>query len=677
MSKFCVNCGSQLEDGEKFCSSCGALVEEPVPSMQSANQQPTPEQGGSDRFNAAWQPEPEPDVSGGFSEQPVPEQSGFNQFNAAPQNDQSYPVNGAIPDTSASAVKKGSNKTIILAAAVGAVVIIAIIVAVILSKTVFGYQKIDASELFDVDFVGANGYGVCYVQLDIDPDFAEEEYGVYMEDYSVKYGLEDSDDVKYSDYFSDKSSKLSDAYNKASGKSEAKDMRDALLKVNKNSSEFKLTAEASEKEGLSNGDTITITVDFDEDYLLDEKIKLTNTEFEVTVEGLADAEVIDPFEDFDISFTGLDGYGEAEYSSSNEEHPEVEYYIYGNYDLSNGDTVEVEAYLDLYSYDYKETDTESGIIYTVDKSGSSVVYLWPYEDYTVTKEFTVEGLTGLTEVDPFEDVVLEYSGAAPFLEVDAYIPDDSPISDYVSVYIDGDYSAKYDIGDTVTVQIYAYSNSLASAGYKFSGTTDSDGYYVKDLTIGEDAPVYANATNAYSAEQALSDTFSNAETDIKQKLKDSYASSYVEIKTDAYSYDITSVDSVEVLDTYIAVNNATSYSNISWNEDITTLSRLYKVTVTIDNGDNTAQKSCYVVVSLSNVICCDGEYTVGEYDVSTDYYKTKDEALDKIEQEGFTVTTVTDSMTGGSSASSASGSTSSSADSSVDSKSDDSEEVVP
>ena len=69
-------------------------------------------------------------------------------------------------------------------------------------------------------------------------------------------------------------------------------MRKALLKESKG--KYKITATVSKNKNLKNGDKVTVKVKYPESYLKSKKIKLTNTEFEVTVKGLS----VDPLDFF-------------------------------------------------------------------------------------------------------------------------------------------------------------------------------------------------------------------------------------------------------------------------------------------------------------------------------------------------------------------------------------------
>lgn len=92
---------------------------------------------------------------------------------------------------------------------------------------------------------------------------------------------------KVSKYFALDKKTLTKAFNKADDFTEAKQMRNALLKTNSDG-EYKLKISFDKKanKNLKNGDKVKCTVKYNEDSLKDKNIKLKNTEFEVTVKDL-------------------------------------------------------------------------------------------------------------------------------------------------------------------------------------------------------------------------------------------------------------------------------------------------------------------------------------------------------------------------------------------------------
>lgn len=99
---------------------------------------------------------------------------------------------------------------------------------------------------------------------------------------------------------------------------------------------------------LKNGDVVKVTILYDEEQAKESKVKLKNNQFEVTVNGLKDAQVLDVFEGLKVNFSGispfievtLDATGCSSFVQSN-----VEFELPNNY-LKNGDSFTVTAKYD-------------------------------------------------------------------------------------------------------------------------------------------------------------------------------------------------------------------------------------------------------------------------------------------------------------------------------------------
>ena len=74
--------------------------------------------------------------------------------------------------------------------------------------------------------------------------------------------------------------------------------------------------EASERDGLSNGDEIEIEVIYNKDILKEKGIKLKNTSAKVKVSGLEKTTKVDPFENITISYIGTSPYVEVAVDAS-------------------------------------------------------------------------------------------------------------------------------------------------------------------------------------------------------------------------------------------------------------------------------------------------------------------------------------------------------------------------
>lgn len=605
MAIFCPNCGTQNSDEDKFCQSCGTKLE----GVEAAA---APAAAAAD---------------------------GFNEFVTPAANDQPSAEfvyqGGEVPMSDDAPVKKKGNAAPIIIA-VAAVAVVGVIAGILMS--INKYTKIDAKDLFDIEFAGPDGYGVCYAQLDIDPAFAREEYDVYMEDYSLTKAKKDSDEekIEYSKYFASDRKGLEKAYPKKN-KKEAEEIRDTLLKVNKKEGEFRLKCEPSQTNGLKNGDKVTIEVEYDEDEFKENKIKLENTSFEVEVKGLVSAETIDPFDGVELKYSGIDGDGTVDYDSIHGSYPFIYYSYEGStYDHSNGDefvvTAEIEVYY-LYDYVYLDDDDHSkGFWFKYDDK----LYVWNYEDTIAKKTFTISGLTELNEIDPMDEIEFKYDGAVPFLDISVDIKSDSKYADWLSVSIDDSYNDRYNIGDTFTIKVYGWS-SLKENGYKLKGA-DSSGYVIKELTVEEGVPAYVTADNAEAANEAFDDKFKDTETAIKQNLSGARNFSGTSYKTRVdFDKKVEKVKKSDVIAVYHVFNDISDASALGYGATINRIARVYKMELELAEGKQTV----YFVNWIDNIIYADGAFSSSDDKVVNNIYKTKEEALSAIEDlAGYTVTTV-------------------------------------
>ena len=311
--KFCAKCGAPIGPEEKFCGGCGASVAEMEAEAGISTQQAAPAQAPVQQA------------------QPVQQQ--------APQYDQQYaqPANNYAQAAAPAAAKpnpfaklgewvKGHKKITLIAAAA----LIVVIVAIIILCNILKYQVIDAKDLFKFEFKGIDGCGYveaelnCYDKSYYSMADATSALGDLADETDLDLG--DLDDL--SDYASssDKSSKVSKyfaldkktltkAFNKADDFTEAKKMRNALLKTNSDGEyKLKITFDKKANKNLKNGDKVKCTVKYNEDSLKDKNIKLKNTEFEVTVKDLKNGEEIDFFKGVEVKFSGFDGNGSADVS---------------------------------------------------------------------------------------------------------------------------------------------------------------------------------------------------------------------------------------------------------------------------------------------------------------------------------------------------------------------------
>ncbi|MBR6874233.1 MAG: hypothetical protein IKN17_12080 [Ruminococcus sp.] len=613
--KFCGKCGNPLADSGKFCGKCGNPIldtdEAPAPSPEGIAQA-----AETARETVGVIPEqPAP----GF-EQPAP---GFEQPSAVPYSNFEQP--SAVPSGAPTpAMNMGKNigaafvkhkVPIIISLAAIAVIVAAIIIIVNLTN----YQKIDAQKLFAFKFSGLNGQGTAVGYLncsEADPD-----------PYGYEYDANGNPmEKEYSDFFSYDKKALLKAYDKASDKEEATEMKNALLAKSKG--EYDLKVKLSKDSGISNGDKITCTVEYDEEELKEAKIKLENTEFEIEAEGLLEGTELDMFKDFEVKFTGMDERGSVEYDSTSKTYPFISYYLSdgSSYNLKNGDVLTFQAsvsYGAVEKYQYIDNnDYTKGVYFKYDGTTYIVTETSP------TKQFTVSGLSEAQTVDIFNGVKFNTSGAVPFLRINSVNKDEveSSIGDNVSYYIDTGDNNYLKVGDTFKVKAYV-SSSLLEAGYKPEGTPDEDGYYIKEFSVDDSYGYYltADATLDDMAKfQAKFDEYVN-------KFKEDYVdrTSLGGVKVDG---KIKSFDTFEPAAYYLALMNSFEDGTVSAYDTKSYLYVAYKVTMTVEKDEGkTAKKTFYAAWRLgSPYVDANGE---GQLESSFAMIYAKDKLADIVSQE--------------------------------------------
>ncbi|MBR1749436.1 MAG: zinc ribbon domain-containing protein [Ruminococcus sp.] len=561
--RFCSVCGNALADDEKFCAACGAPADQPAADNSA---QAAVEQAAQGAFQAADQ---------AAAQQSAP----VNQWD-----------NGAVPTAASSGPNIGAaiaakKNLIIIAAAVLVVIIVAVVVITNLTK----YQTIDAKDLVRVEFNGMNGKGSAVAVLNTDHREYNEKTDKTVTVKGSDYLVQSSDD--------DYKDRLLGAYTKAKNKGKAKDMQDVITDTNKDGELSNISFDLSEQKNLSNGDKVTVTVEFDEEEFKKANIKLENTEFEVEVEGLNVVETLDPFAYASLTFEGYDGHGTFSVEAKDVPDDLKDYISYGKSysddyktsDLSNGDKVQIEAYI----YGNYSPDDSDEVYYLKTKDGKYYDYGY-VKDHQITKEYEVSGLTELNEYDPSADVTLQFSGYGPYkisgINKDAI---DEKFRD--SIYFNYDYDKEYQIGDEVEFKAYAY-YELTEAGYKLKGTPDDDGYYPYSIKLTEDmVPVLiSKASDAKKLSDATEQMFT-------EKL-DSYKNNY-----SGYS-SVSKVD-VDLAKTMIAVvKNPSSYGAR------TIYIRIYKTTITYK--DKTKQTEYYAIYG-NDLVKANGEVTLTDTYLNT------------------------------------------------------------
>lgn len=584
--KFCANCGNALGENEKFCAKCGT---------------PAPADAVPETAAPVAEPESAPAPVVENEPAPVVENANDSAFTAPvppPVTDQAVPASPAAAAGSAFAKHKGA----IIGIAAAAVVLIAVIVVIMCLPS---YQKIDAKDLFYIQFKGVNGNGTAVGYLNAEEVAVQADYKRYTKLQKAEEDEEElEDDDGYSKYFTSDKKELLKAYDKAKNKDAANDMKKALLKIKKE--EYLLKIKFDKESGLSNGDSVKCTVEYDEDYLKENKIELTNTEFEIEVEGLVEGKKIDLFDGFNVKFEGRDGEGKATYDSKNKDLPFVDYDAPYSYNLKNGDSYEVTASIRTYSLEdvnYLDPDDKSKGFYFTYKDTMYVA-----EKESETKSFTVSGLTELKEVDVFKDIKFNTRGAAPYLTISSVDESDCDeiVADnvYYNIVVDNNGSLK--VGDKFKVKASTY--GLKNEGYKPAGEVDEDGYAVKEFTIDSSFGFYITDKSTTGDVNNMEETFKSYLEKVENQNKD--RSSFGSVQFDGKATEF----KFEPAGAYVILSEGFADGSLSSSDVKNILFRLYKVTATVDKDGATSTKEFFMTFRFKNAyINAKGEGVVDGY----------------------------------------------------------------
>lgn len=379
----CPNCHSFISDDSKFCTKCGHKIEgsASMPEQQTNTAQPEPVQYNpnqpAQQTNPA-QPEPvqyNPNQPAQQTNpaQPEPVQYNPTQYNPNQPNSQKPEIK--LPEPLQKLIKNKKMLGITIGAAAALVIIIIALIAVAVNHK----ATIDLNDYVTVEFTGCDGYGSAQVNFDY-TDFYED-----VADKGKNTDKLDADDISS---LSDLIGYYSDSYS-----SDYYYMLDSI--------DYSL----DNADSLSNGDTVTVSFVYDNEYAAPFKLKFKGDDMEFEVEGLEEVTEVDPFEGIFLSFTGTspNAYATVECSTTdNEFYNEFSYY----YDLSKssgiskGDVITVsidddnEEYF-AESYGFKLTSFSKD--FTCDSLDSYVSSLDDIDDDLLT---SMKGQT--------EDVIEEY-----------------------------------------------------------------------------------------------------------------------------------------------------------------------------------------------------------------------------------------------------------------------------
>ncbi|WP_138294356.1 MULTISPECIES: zinc ribbon domain-containing protein [unclassified Clostridium] len=287
---FCAHCGKKMEDDAAKCPHCGkenkaAQAKQAAAPQQAAEKQP---------------------------DQPAAASQAKGQD--APQG--AAPVKPAAGGKTAFQKFMG-NKLLVGGAIAALVVIIAIIVVVVLMMQP---KKFNLEEYVELNYDGYDGYATAYVSID--------ESKLY-EDILAAKGKKAED--------------LESLWSLSGLSSAAKEYM--LLEEAVDSIDVEIT---SEREHLSNGDTITASITYDNEIAGQSKIQFTGETVTLAVEGLQPVTEIDPFDGLKVTFTGVAPNGKVEYAyeGGNAEVKNYRFTADKKDGLRNGDVVTISINAD-------------------------------------------------------------------------------------------------------------------------------------------------------------------------------------------------------------------------------------------------------------------------------------------------------------------------------------------
>jgi len=350
---FCGKCGEKLQDGVKFCGKCGwkveaaAPVQEAVAEVQDAVEEKVAEvQDAVEEKVAEVQVAAEEKVAEvqEAAEETVSEAKEAAEEVAAAAAVVQEKVQAAVPveenpaatpapmPVAEEAPKAKKKKGLWILIPVILLALAGIAVGVVIFFGSLKRQEVDLSDAVTFKVTGYSGYGVAEVALN--EEALEEKYEDLISEHTK---------IRWSKFI------------------EEVDL---------------LEYEVTELSGLSNGDKITLTWEYDKELAAEEyKVDILCESIEYTVTGLTEVKKVDPFEDFTVTFDGVsgDGYANIDIEGYPDYRNYFNYEVSNRYSLSNGDTVE--------------------ITFDVSKYKDFVAEQFGYELYPTKKSYTVEGLT--------------------------------------------------------------------------------------------------------------------------------------------------------------------------------------------------------------------------------------------------------------------------------------------
>ena len=223
--------------------------------------------------------------------------------------------------------------------AVIAVVVVAIVALVVVKNQ---KKKVNINDYISVEYNGYETAGTAYVDFD-ETGFSE---AVIKAQGKKLKNVKSLDDLDWSD--------LTDLMGSSNW-----DLIDSI------------TFDVKPDSDLSNGDVVTVTASWNEDYEKKAGVKILSKEQEFTVEGLEEVKEVDPFEDIEVTFSGTPPY------------------VYPNWTNNSDD--DYLRYLWFNFEDYDSLDVGDTVTLTVDESEENALANG-YKFTQTSKEYIVSGV---------------------------------------------------------------------------------------------------------------------------------------------------------------------------------------------------------------------------------------------------------------------------------------------